>query len=86
MKLMEQNTDFATTLTTLQEENDKLLSEIAALEAKLAEYEAGNEYNGMVVGEGTHHTVITGRTLNGNEYTEEQLADALKTLEIKVSE
>lgn len=86
VKLMEQNTDFATTLTTLQEENDKLLSEIAALEAKLAEYEAGNEYNGMVVGEGTHHTVITGRTLNGNEYTEEQLADALKTLEIKVSE
>lgn len=86
VKLMEQNTDFATTLTTLQEENDKLLSEIAALEAKLAEYEAGNEYNGMVVGEGTHHTVITGRTLNGNEYTEEQLADALKTLEIKVTE
>jgi len=86
VKLMEQNTDFATTLTTLQEENDKLLSEIATLEAKLAEYEAGNEYNGMVVGEGTHHTVITGRTLNGNEYTEEQLADALKTLEIKVSE
>lgn len=86
VKLMEQNTDFATTLTTLQEENDKLLSQLAALEAKLAEYEAGNEYNGMVVGEGTHHTVITGRTLNGNEYTEEQLADALKTLEIKVSE
>lgn len=86
VKLMEQNSDFASTITTLQEENEKLSSDISSLEAKLAEYEAGNEYNGMVVGDGTHHTVITGRTLNGNEYTEEQLADALKTLEIKVTE
>ena len=86
VNLMEQNTDFATSLTELQEENDKLLAQISDLEAKLAEYEAGNEYSGTVVGEGTHHTVITGKTLNGNEYTEEQMAEALKTLEIKVTD
>lgn len=86
VKLMEQNASFAESLTNLQEENDKLNSEIADLEAKLAEYEAGNEYSGVVVGDATHHTVITGRTLNGTEYTEEQMAEALKTLEIKVSE
>ena len=86
VKLMEQNADFASQLTTLQEENDKLHSDISELEAKLAEYEGGEEYTGMVVGEGTHHTVITGRTLNGNEYTEEQLAEALKSLEIDIKE
>lgn len=86
VKLMEQNAEFAESMNTLQEENDKLSADISALEAKLAEYEAGNEYSGMVVGDGTHHTVITGRTLNGNEYTEKQLADALKGLEIKVTQ
>lgn len=85
-RLIEQNADFVASISSLQDEIDKLSAENSDLEAKLAEYEAGNEYNGTVVGEGTHHTVITGRTLNGNEYTEEQLADALKTLEIKVTE
>lgn len=86
VKLMEQNADFATSLTSLQEENEKLQSDISDLEARLAEYEAGNEYSGTVVGEGTHHTVITGRTIDGQQYTEEQMADALKTLEIKITE
>lgn len=86
VKLMEQNADFATSLTSLQEENEKLQSDISDLEARLAEYEAGNEYSGTVVGEGTHHTVITGRTIDGQQYTEEQMAEALKTLEIKITE
>jgi len=86
VKLMEQNADFASRLTALQEENAKLHSDISDLEAKLAEYEGGEEYTGMVVGEGTHHTVITGRTLEGKHYTEEELAQALKTLEIDTKE
>ena len=88
VKLMEQNANFATTLSTLQEEYDKLLSDYNLIEAKLTEYESGNEYSGTVVGEGTHHTVITGLTLTGEnvEFTEEQMAAALKNLEVKKSE
>ena len=88
VKVMEQNANFATTLNTLQEEYDKLLSDYNLLEAKLTEYESGNEYSGTVVGEGTHHTVITGLTLTGEnvEFTEEQMAAALKNLEVKKSE
>ena len=88
VKLMEQNANFATTLNTLQEEYDKLLSDYNLIEAKLTEYESGNEYSGTVVGEGTHHTVITGLTLTGEnvEFTEEQMAAALKNLEVKKSE
>ena len=88
VKLMEQNANFATTLNTLQEEYDKLLSDYNLLEAKLTEYESGNEYSGTVVGEGTHHTVIKGLTLTGEnvEFTEEQMAAALKNLEVKKSE
>jgi hypothetical protein len=88
VKLMEQNANFATSLNTLQEEYDKLLSDYNLIEAKLTEYESGNEYSGTVVGEGTHHTVITGLTLTGEnvEFTEEQMAAALKNLEVKKSE
>lgn len=88
VKLMEQNANFATSLNTLQEEYDKLLSDYNLIEAKLMEYESGNEYSGTVVGEGTHHTVITGLTLTGEnvEFTEEQMAAALKNLEVKKSE
>ena len=88
VKLMEQNAEFATTLNTLQEEYDKLLSDYNDLEAKLTEYSSGNEYTGTVVGEGTHHTVITGYTLTGENvnFTEEQMAEALKNLEVKKSE
>ena len=88
VNLIEQNANFATTLNTLQEEYDKLLSDYNLLEAKLTEYESGNEYSGTVVGEGTHHTVITGLTLTGEnvEFTEEQMAAALKNLEVKKSE
>ena len=64
------------------------LSDYNLIEAKLTEYESGNEYSGTVVGEGTHHTVITGLTLTGEnvEFTEEQMAAALKNLEVKKSE
>ena len=87
VKLMEQNAKFATSLTELQEENNKLNSDVADLEAKVGELTgSGDEYQGIVVGEGTHHTIITGKRLNGQEYTEEQLSKALETLEIKVSE
>ena len=86
VKLMEQNTNFATSINELQEENSKLNADVTDLETKVVELTGGEEYDGFVVGEGTHHTVITGRRLNGQEYTEEQLSKALETLEIKVSE
>ena len=86
VKLMEQNANFATSINELQEENSKLNADVTDLETKVVELTGGEEYDGFVVGEGTHHTVITGRRLNGQEYTEEQLSKALETLEIKVSE
>lgn len=75
-KLLEQNAQFATTLTTLQDDYDKVVADMTTLETKLEEYETGNVYEGTVVGEGTHHTIITGA-----KYTEDQLKEALKDLQ-----
>lgn len=80
-RLMEQNAQFATTMTELQDENDKMTAEVSDLEAKVEEYEGGTEYTGMVVGEGTHHTIISNR-----QYTEEELKNALKDLETTTQE
>ena len=85
-KLIAQNAEFATTLASLQEENDKLSSELSELETKLAEYESGNEYTGTVVGEATHHMIVTAKRLNGEEYTEDELKKALETLETTYQE
>ena len=83
VQLIEQNAKYAAQVADLQDENTKLTTQTTELEAKLAEYQSGNEYDGVIIdGNSTHHTIITGRTLNGNEYTEEQLAEALKTLKI----
>ena len=86
VKLMDQNAKLAVQVSELQEENEKLNTRIAELESALAEYESGNVYEGTVIGEGTHHTVITGMTLNGKKYTEEQMADKLKSFQIDVQE
>lgn len=75
-KLMEQNVGLATTVAELQEENEKMSAEVADLEAKVNEYESGTEYSGTVIGEATHHTIISNR-----QYTEEELKTALKGLE-----
>lgn len=75
-KLLKQNADFAIQVSDLQTENDKLSSEISELEAKLTNYESGAEYTGTVIGDATHHTIITNR-----QYTEEELANALKSQE-----
>ena len=74
--LMKQNAEFATSLAELQEENEKMAAEVTDLETKVEEYEGGTEYTGTVVGEGTHHTIISQR-----QYTEEELKNALKELE-----
>lgn len=68
VKLIEQNTNFATQLETLKDTNDQLLSQISELEKKINEYESGVEYSGTVVGEGQKITIISGR-----KYTESQL-------------
>ena len=88
VRLIQQNVDLSTSLSELQEENDKTTKRLNEVETKLIKYESGNEYDGVVIeGEtATHHTIITGKTLNGNEYTEEQLSNVLKNLEIKTSE
>ena len=86
--LIEQNTNYAAQVTDLQDEIDKLNARITELEAQLAEYERGNEYTGKVIDtEATHHTIITGYTLkDGTEFTESQMADALKNLQIDTQE
>lgn len=80
-RLMEQNAQFATTLSELQEQNDKLTAENTELESKVVEYEGGEEYQGTIVGQGTHTTIISQR-----QYTEEELQNALKTLETTTQE
>ena len=75
-KLMQQNAEYAEKINSLQEENDKLNNDISDLEAKIEEYESGTEYDGIVVGEGTHYNIIEGK-----KYTEEQMKDAMKYLE-----
>ena len=78
-ELMKQNVDFAATITELQEENDKLSSDITELEAKVAEYESGIEHEGEVVevnGDAVKYTII-----DGKQYTEDQMKDALVHLE-----
>ena len=80
-KLMKQNAEYAEIITSLQEENEKMSTDISELETKLTEYESGNEYEGTLVGEATHHTIVTGLRSDGTNYTEEQLQDALKMYE-----
>ena len=80
-KLMKQNAEYAEIITSLQEENEKMSADISELETKLTEYESGNEYEGTLVGEATHHTIVTGLRSDGTNYTEEQLQDALKMYE-----
>jgi hypothetical protein len=86
IRLMEQNAELATSVEKLQGENDKMSADIMDLETKVNEYEGGVEYTGTVVGAGTHHTIITGLKSDGTNLTEEQLADALKRLEIDVQD
>lgn len=80
-KLIEQNAKFATTIAELQEQNDQLTSTVTELETTVTNYESGNEYEGTVVGTGTHHVIVTGKRLNGENYTEEQFQKALESLE-----
>ena len=80
-KLMAQNAELAQSLSTLQDENDKLEKNISDLEAKVTDYESGTEYTGTVIGEGTYHTIVTGVSSDGTNYTEEQLQEALKMYE-----
>ena len=76
--LLKQNTELAEKLAELQEENARLKSELTAMDAKLADYESGNEYEGTIIGDATHHTIITNR-----QYTEDELKDAIDALETK---
>lgn len=75
-KLMEQNVDFASQIEALKESNDKLSAEMSVLEAKISEYESGAEYDGTVLGKGT-----TVHITSDKEYTEEQWAEVVKSLE-----
>ena len=75
-KLMKQNAEYAESLNALQDENDKMSNEISDLETQVAEYESGVEYEGTLVGEGTHYNIIEGK-----KFTEDQMKDAMKYLE-----
>lgn len=82
-KLLEQNADFSIKLSDLQDENDKMTSQLSELEAKVADYESGTEYAGTVIDDNAQHVIITrvGKVNNGKDYTEDQLASAIKSLE-----
>ncbi len=74
-KLMQQNAEMAITISELQDTNEKMSVEMGEMESELNEYKSGNEYQGIILdNDATHHTVITGRT-----YTEDELAEVLKT-------
>jgi len=82
-QLMAQNADFAVQIETLQNDNDKMSAQITDLETKVADYESGTEYTGTVIDDNAQHVIISrvGNVNNGKEYTEGQLAAALKSLE-----
>lgn len=81
VKLIEQNTNFATQLETLKDTNDQLSSQITELEKKVNEYESGAEYTGTVIGEGQQISIISGR-----KYTEDELKKFASNFEgIKIS-
>lgn len=87
VKLMEQNADLAAQLAALQDSYDKMYVEYTAVESKLAEYQSGTEYTGTVIGTGTNYKIVTGvDSTTGKEYTEEQMANALKNLELDIQE
>lgn len=87
VKLMEQNADLAAQLAALQDSYDKMYVEYTAVEAKLAEYQSGAEYTGTVIGTGTNYKIVTGvNSTTGKNYTEEEMANALKNLELDIQE
>ena len=87
VKLMEQNADLAAQLAALQDSYDKMYVEYNEVEAKLAKYQSGEEYTGTVIGTGTNYKIVTGvDSTTGKEYTEEQMANALKNLELDIQE
>ena len=83
VKLLSQNADFAIKLEEIQNENDKMSSQLSELEAKVADYESGTEYAGTVIDDNAQHVIISrvGKVNNGKDYTEDQLASAIKSLE-----
>ena len=87
VKLMEQNADLAAQLAALQDSYDKMYVEYNEVEARLAKYQSGEEYTGTVIGTGTNYKIVTGvDSTTGKEYTEEQMANALKNLELDIQE
>ena len=84
VKLIEQNANMSVELTTLHEDYDSLASRNSELETLVNKYENATEYSGELIGEGTHHTIITAKDVNGSNYTEEQMAEALKNLQLNI--
>lgn len=76
-KLLEQNVQLTSTVDNLQSENNRIVSEISELESKVAEYESGTEYGGTVLGDASKYTIIEGK-----QYTESQMEQAMKHLEV----
>ena len=75
-KLLQQNTDYAQVITSLQEANEQLEGRVSELETTLSEYESGNEYTGEVISdESTKYTIIEGKN-----YTEDQMQSAVDYL------
>jgi len=84
VSLTKQNADLSIQLTGLQDEMQKVDSQMNELEAKLAKYESGNEYTGEVIDDNaTHYTYITKIDDTGKKtaYTEEEIKRAISGLE-----
>lgn len=84
IELIKKNTDLSTQLTEIQDEMQKVDTQMDALEAKLAKYESGNEYTGEVIDDNAkHYTYMTKVNSEGKEtaYTEEEMSAMTKLYE-----
>ena len=76
-KLMNQNAEYAEVINNLQTENEQMETEITDLETQVAQYESGTEYDGEIISDkATKYTIIEGKN-----YTEEQMQDAVDYLQ-----
>jgi len=76
VKLMNQNAELVNQLDAAQENVEKMSSTISDMEVELGKYKDGEEYVGEVINDVSKYTIIEGKN-----YTEEQMKEALNHLE-----
>lgn len=75
-ELIQQNVDLATELEDTKAANDELEAKVNDLETENDGYKSGDQYDGFVVGDGTHYKI-----LSNEKCTEAELLEILKTQE-----